>query len=114
MSDSLRNLFHQNKLQREESNSIKVLVSLKASPDDSCLAGLREIGLSVTSVEGNKLTGEIDSNQVSKLEAHAHVSEVERSVKLSPTASGKGKSESADDSDDERVHGKRSSRPTGM
>jgi hypothetical protein len=64
---------------------MKVLVSLKAAPDDSCLAGLQEIGLTVKSVAGNKLTGEIASEQLSKLEEHTSVKEVERSVQLKPT-----------------------------
>ncbi len=85
MTDSLRKLFHANKLHREESDIIKVLVSLKASPDDSCLAGLQGIGLTVKSVEGNKLTGEIASKHLSKLKEHVNVTEVERSVKLKPT-----------------------------
>ena len=59
MTDSLRRLFDANKPHREESDKTKVLVSLNASPDDSCLAALQEIGLTVKSVVGNKLTGEI-------------------------------------------------------
>ena len=85
MTDSLRKLFHARKLHREESNTIKVLVSLKVSPDDLCLADLQEIGLILKSVEGNKLTGEIASKHLSKLEGHVNVTEVERSVKLKPT-----------------------------
>ena len=84
MTDSLRKLFDANKLHRE-SDTVKVLVSLNASPDDSCLAGLQDIGLTVKSVERNKLIGEIASKNLSKLEKHANVLEVERSVKLKPT-----------------------------
>ncbi len=85
MTDSLRKLFDANKPHREESDKTKVLVSLKASPDDSCLAALQEIGLTVKSVVGNKLTGEIESKLLSKLQQHANVAEVERSVRLKPT-----------------------------
>ena len=86
MTDSLRKLFHASKLHQQESAAVKVLVSLKASPDDSCLAGLKKMGLKVNSVEGNKLTGEIAAKLLPKLEAHAQVSEIERSVKLKPTS----------------------------
>ena len=72
-------------MHREESDTIKVLVSLKDSPDEACLASLQEIGLTVKSVKGNKLTGEIESRHLSKLEEHDNVTEVERSVKLKPT-----------------------------
>ncbi len=85
MSDSLRKLFHATKPHREDSDCIRVLVSLKAPADESCLASLQEIGLKVGSVEGNKLTGEIASRLVPKLEEHASVSEVERSEILKPT-----------------------------
>ena len=84
MTESSRKLFHANKPHREESDLIKVLVSLKAPPDHLCLAGLEEIGLKVTSVNGNKLTGEIASKFLTKLEEHASVTEVERSVMLNP------------------------------
>ena len=85
MTESSRKLFHTNKLHREESSIIKVLVSLKVPPDHLCLAALQEIGLNVKSVNGNKLTGEIASKFLSKLEVYANVTEVERSVRLKPT-----------------------------
>ncbi len=85
MTESSRKLFLTNKLHPEESDSIKVLVSLKAPPDDLCLTGLKEIGLKVTSVKGNKLTGEIASKFLTNLEQHESVTEVERSVMLKPT-----------------------------
>lgn len=85
MTESSRKLFHAHKLHRGESGNIKVLVSLNAPPDDLCLAGLEEIGLKVTSVKANKLTGEIASKLLTKLEQHANVIEVERSVLLKPT-----------------------------
>ena len=89
MSESLRNFFHKSKLHQDESSTIKVLVSLKSSPNEKCLAGLRDVGLSVKSVEGNKLIGEIDSTQLTKLQEHIDVREVERSVMLKPTLRNK-------------------------
>ena len=85
MTDLLRKLFHAKKLHKEESDTINVLVSLNALPDDLCLADLQEIGLTVKTLLGNKLTGEIASKHLSKLKEHANVTEVERSVKLKPT-----------------------------
>ena len=96
MSDSLRNFFNKNKLHQEETDTIKVLVSLKSSPDNECLAGLRDVGLSIKSVEGNKLIGEIESKQLTELQRHIDVQEVERSVKLRPT-SFKGNDTKSDD-----------------
>jgi hypothetical protein len=85
MANLLRKLFHAEKSNRGESDTINVLVSLRDSPDNLCLADLRQIGLIVKSVEGNKLIGEIAPVQLSKLESHANVMQVERSVKLKPS-----------------------------
>ncbi len=85
MSHSLRNLFHAKKMRREESEIIRVLVSLSVSPDGSCLASLKDTGLTVTSVVGDKLIGKIASKQLPTLERHPDVVHVECSVILKPT-----------------------------
>ncbi len=85
MTDSLRKLFNTNKLHGEKAEPIKVLISLKSVPDDSCLRSLQKIGLIVEAVEGNKLIGEIRPQLLAKLEQHDAVIDVERSVKLKPT-----------------------------
>jgi hypothetical protein len=85
MTNLLRKLFQAEKMGQEESRTINVLVSLKAPPDDLCLAELQKIGLMVNLVEGNKLIGKIVPAQLSKLENYVSVVEVERSVQLRPT-----------------------------
>ena len=85
MTNSLRKLFDSNKLHGGKPDSIRVLVSLKSVPDDSCLGSLQRIGLTVEAVNGNKLTGEISSEFLAELEQHDTVLEVERSVTLKPT-----------------------------
>lgn len=88
MSELLRKLFHEKKPHAEGSGSVGVLVALTSPPDDSCLARLEKIGLTVTSVVGNKLTGEIAAEDIETLEADVSVVELERSVQLEPTEEG--------------------------
>lgn len=85
MSESIRNLFHVRKTQREDSGIIKVLVSLEAPPNDTNLADLQRLGLKVESVTRNKLIGEIESRSLPTLKEYPLVNEVERSVALKPT-----------------------------
>ncbi len=85
MTDSLRKLFAE-KMHRGKGDTISVLVSLKNSPDDSCLASLQKTGLKVKAVEGNKLAGQIVQQRLSELKNHIDVNEVELSVKLKPTS----------------------------
>lgn len=82
MSKSLRKLFDENKLHSKENGTINVLVSLNSVPSDSCLNSLKTLGLSVSSVTKNLLTGEISSEFLEKLQAHDSVVEVEQSVPL--------------------------------
>lgn len=84
MSDLLRKLFHANKTHQVESDSIKVLISLAAAADDTCLNKLKGLGLEVTQSTGNKLMGKIAPGLLPKLESQSEVLEVERSVTLNP------------------------------
>ena len=85
MDNPLRKLFDSHKLHGENADVIKVLVSLKSVPDDSCLASLQKIGLTVKAANANKLAGEISSQALADLEQHDAVIDVERSVTLKPT-----------------------------
>jgi hypothetical protein len=85
MSDITKELFNANKSQREDTQIIKVLVSLKSSPSDEILLELQELGLNQVSVINNKLVGRVAYENIQALEEHAEVIEVERSVTLYPT-----------------------------
>ena len=63
MTRSLRKLFDSQKQRRESSESVKVLVTLDSAAKDTILESLRELGLRVTAVTGNKLTGDVSSDR---------------------------------------------------
>ena len=85
MANPLRELFDSKKLYAEEPGVISVLVSLKSTPDETCLASLEMGGLCVKTINANKLTGDISPQHIAKLEQHDAVVHVERSVRLKPT-----------------------------
>ncbi len=87
MANSRRKLFDSRKLHAQAPDLIKVLVSLKLTPDDSCLSSLEMTGLHVNGVAGNKLTGDIAPQHLARLEQHDAVGHVERSVRLKTTLS---------------------------
>ena len=84
MSKFIRDLFHAKKTQRQDSETIKVLVVLTEPPDDANLAELQDIGLKVQTVAGDKLVGEIESQLLPSLLKHDSVDEIERSATLQP------------------------------
>lgn len=85
MAGPLRILFDEGKLNAEDDQIVRVLVSLKYPPDEACLASVKMKGLYVRSINGNKLVGEISRQHIATLERHDAVVDVERSVKLQPT-----------------------------
>ena len=84
MSESSRKLFNEKKHGGNDTGMINVLVSLKAPADNNCLQDLENIGLKVTTTNGNKLVGEISNSLLPVLKNHFQVVEVETSVKLNP------------------------------
>ena len=85
MVGPLRTLFDGGKPNAEDTRVVRVLVSLKSPPDETCLASIEMRGLHIRSINGNKLIGEISSQHMATLEEHDAVVYVERSVKLQPT-----------------------------
>jgi hypothetical protein len=64
---------------------VRVLVDLSLrEPDEACIQRLRDAGLKVEEVIGNKVIGRIAADAARSLEALPEVAGVERSVKLKP------------------------------
>ncbi len=64
---------------------IAVLVELSLrQTDDKCIQQLRDAGLTIDEVIGNKIVGRIDRESEKALELLSVVRSVERSVKLKP------------------------------
>lgn len=82
MNEKLRRLFHATKQGSANSKVVKILLSLKEIPDDEFLGELKEIGLEITSLEKDKIVGQISSNLIATLEAVENVVTVEASYKL--------------------------------
>ena len=85
MSTPLRKLFNAKKLGAKHRELVKVLVSLKANPNDGCVRELQNVGLRIKEVNANIVIGEIPSDHLQRLEQLDAVMEVERSVRTSPT-----------------------------
>jgi hypothetical protein len=64
---------------------VRVLVALSLrKPDEACIQRLRDAGLKVDEVIGNKVIGRIAADAARSLEALPEVTGVERPVKLKP------------------------------
>ena len=85
MSTPLRKLFDDKKPGAQHSEPVKVLVSLKANPDDVCVRELQNVGLQIKEINANLVIREIPSDHLQRLEQLEAVMEVERSVKTCPT-----------------------------
>ncbi len=82
---SLRDLLNQSQLSIHRTDPVEVIVDLQVSkPGDELINALRQLGLNIEQIIGNKVVGTIKSPQLASLREDPRVREVEVGVNLKP------------------------------